>query len=66
MKLALQQGLAGLRDHRLRTVLTALGVVFGVAAVIAMLSISEGARREALAQFESLGADSVIVLHQEP
>jgi len=66
MMQALQQGLAGLRDHRLRTLLTALGVVFGVAAVIAMLSISEGARREALAQFESLGADSVIVLHQDP
>jgi putative ABC transport system permease protein len=63
---ALQQGLIGLRDHRLRTVLTALGVVFGVAAVIAMLSISEGARREALAQFESLGADNVIVMHQDP
>ncbi len=66
MRFALQQGLAGLRDHRVRTVLTALGVVFGVAAVIAMLSISEGARREALAQFESLGADNVIVMHQDP
>ncbi len=63
---AWQQGLSGLRDHRLRTILTALGVVFGVAAVIAMLSISEGARREALAQFESLGADNVIVMHQDP
>jgi putative ABC transport system permease protein len=66
VRLALQQGLAGLRDHRLRTVLTALGVVFGVGAVVAMLSISEGARREALAQFESLGADNVIVLHRDP
>jgi putative ABC transport system permease protein len=66
VRLALQQGLVGLRDHRLRTVLTALGVVFGVGAVVAMLSISEGARREALAQFESLGADNVIVLHQDP
>jgi len=41
-------------------------VVFGVAAVVAMLSISEGARQEALAQFESLGADNVIVMHQDP
>jgi len=40
--------------------------VFGVAAVVAMLSISEGARQEALAQFESLGADNVIVMHQDP
>ena len=40
--------------------------MFGVAAVVAMLSISEGARQEALAQFESLGADNVIVMHQDP
>jgi len=66
VRLELQLGLAGLRDHRLRTFLTMLGVIFGVAAVIAMLSISEGAKREALAQFETLGIDSIVVLHQDP
>jgi len=66
MRLALQLGLNGLRDHRMRTFLTTLGVVFGVAAVIAMLSISEGAKQEALSQFESLGIDNIVVLHQDP
>ena len=41
-------GLNGLLSHKLRSVLTALGIIFGVAAVIAMLSIGEGARQEAL------------------
>ena len=53
--------IAGLKDHRVRTFLTTLGVVFGVAAVISMLSISEGAKNEALAQFESLGIDNILV-----
>jgi putative ABC transport system permease protein len=57
--------LAGLKDHRVRTFLTTLGVVFGVAAVISMLSISEGAKSEALAQFESLGIDNIVVMHKD-
>jgi putative ABC transport system permease protein len=62
--LVLRQGVEGLRSHRLRTLLTTLGMIFGVAAVIAMLSIGEGAKREALAQFQRLGIDNVLVLHQ--
>jgi putative ABC transport system permease protein len=46
--------------YKLRTALSVLGVVLGVAAVIAMMSVSEGARREALAQVESLGLDNVV------
>jgi putative ABC transport system permease protein len=61
----IQLAAAGLKDHRVRTFLTALGVVFGVAAVISMLSISEGAKSEALAQFESLGIDNIVVRHQD-
>jgi putative ABC transport system permease protein len=45
--------------HRLRSSLSALGVVFGVAAVTAMSSVGEGARREALAQVGALGIDGV-------
>ncbi len=58
--------ISGLKDHRVRTFLTTLGVVFGVAAVISMLSISEGAKSEALSQFESLGVDNIVVLHRDP
>ena len=46
-------GVRGLLAHRIRSVLTALGIIFGVAAVIAMLSIGEGARLEALEQIRA-------------
>lgn len=47
--------------HKLRTLLTMLGVIFGVGAVIAMLSIGEGAKREALEQISILGINNIIV-----
>ena len=46
--------------YRLRTALSVLGVVLGVAAVIAMMSVSEGAAREALAQVDALGLDNIV------
>jgi putative ABC transport system permease protein len=61
---AVRVGLAGLETHKLRTFLTALGIIFGVASVIAMLSIGEGAKQEALEQFSLLGIQNVIVHHR--
>ena len=55
-----------LTAHKLRTVLTMLGVIFGVAAVISMLSIGEGAKREALEQISILGIKNVIVSARVP
>ena len=49
--------LEGLSRYKLRTSLSVLGVVLGVAAVIAMMSVSEGASREALRQIEALGLE---------
>ena len=46
--------------YRLRTALSVLGVVLGVAAVIAMMSVGEGAAREALAQVDALGLDNIV------
>jgi putative ABC transport system permease protein len=57
----LLMGIEGLRVHRLRSMLTMLGIIFGVAAVIAMLSIGEGAKREALAKYKVLGVNNIIV-----
>ena len=54
-------GLRSLTQHKLRSTLSILGVVFGVAAVVAMSSVGEGARREALAQVGALGIDSITV-----
>lgn len=59
-------GLGGLLAHKLRSVLTALGIIFGVAAVIAMLSIGEGARREALEQIRLMGVNNIIIRSKEP
>jgi len=58
--------LDSLREHRLRTGLTMLGVIFGVGAVIAMLSIGEGAKQEALEQISILGINNIIVSAKPP
>jgi len=47
--------------HKLRSLLSVIGVLFGVAAVVAMSSVGEGARREVLAQIGALGIDSISV-----
>ncbi|MBA3541114.1 MAG: ABC transporter permease [Deltaproteobacteria bacterium] len=53
--------LESLAEHKLRTTLTMLGMMFGVGAVIAMLSIGAGAEREALALIERLGTRNVVI-----
>jgi putative ABC transport system permease protein len=59
-------GLRGLLLHKLRSALSILGVVFGVAAVVAMSSVGEGARREALDQLGALGMDSLTLRARRP
>jgi putative ABC transport system permease protein len=59
-------GLDGLLSHKLRSLLTALGIIFGVAAVIAMLSIGEGARQEALEQISLMGVNNIIIRAKDP
>jgi putative ABC transport system permease protein len=51
-----------LRAHKLRSILTMLGIVIGVAAVIATVSIGGGAREEVVGRIKSLGANLIIVL----
>jgi putative ABC transport system permease protein len=58
---ALRIGMVSLLSHKMRTLLTMLGMIFGVAAVIAMLSIGEGARKQALENIRLLGADNIII-----
>jgi len=53
--------LKGLMAHRLRAVLATLGIVVGVAAVIVMLAVGEGAKREVLGKIQGLGTNLVIV-----
>ncbi len=47
--------------NRFRSILTALGIIFGVAAVIAMLAIGNGARQEILDQMKMVGINNIII-----
>src|SRR3954464_4956290 len=47
--------------NKLRASLTSLGILFGVASVIAMLAIGNGAEQEILAQMKLLGANNIVV-----
>ena len=58
--------LKNLRLHKLRSLLTALGIIFGVAAVIIMVAMGEGAKREALEQISQLGARNILVKSVPP
>jgi putative ABC transport system permease protein len=51
----------GVGANRLRAVLTALGIVFGVAAVIAMLAIGSGAKQAILEQMKLIGTNNIVV-----
>jgi putative ABC transport system permease protein len=59
-------GFSDLRAHKLRSFLTALGMIFGVGAVICMLSIGEGASAEQLENIRLLGSQNIIVRSVEP
>lgn len=58
---AFRSALDNLAAHKLRSALTMLGMIFGVGAVIAMMSIGAGAERQALASIERLGLRNVLV-----
>jgi len=51
----------GLIDHKFRSFLTMLGIIFGTASVIAMVSIGEGAKKQAIAKYQDLGISNIII-----
>ncbi|MBI1357755.1 MAG: FtsX-like permease family protein [Acidobacteria bacterium] len=57
----LWMGLASLLAHKLRSLLTMLGMIFGVGAVVAMLSITAGAQQEMVRYIDLLGVNNIIV-----
>ena len=61
----LRLGVQNLLVHRLRTLLTMLGMIFGVAAVVSMLSIGAGARQKVMAVIEQMGVHNLIVEAKE-
>ncbi len=52
----------GLMTHKMRTSLTMLGVMFGVAAVIAIVSVAEGAKLELMRHIEAMGANTISII----
>ncbi len=51
-----------LRGHRLRTVLSVAGVAVGIAAVVALTALGEGARRYVMREFTALGSNLLVVM----
>ena len=54
-------GLKNIHLHKLRSLLTTLGIIFGVSAVIIMVAIGEGTKQAALEQLRQLGAKNVLI-----
>jgi putative ABC transport system permease protein len=61
----LRLGFENLLLHRLRSALTMLGIIFGVAAVVSMLSIGAGARQKVMALIEQMGVHNLIIEAKE-
>ena len=55
----------GVATHKLRSFLTILGIVIGVAAVISLMSIGRGATADILSHIEGMGADLIIISPKE-
>ena len=58
---AFRSAMGDLAAHKLRSALTMLGMIFGVGAVIAMLSIGAGAERQAMEMIERMGLRNILV-----
>ncbi|NOR87744.1 MAG: FtsX-like permease family protein [Bacteroidales bacterium] len=59
--LSIQIAVGAVIDNKVRSVLTALGIIFGVAAVIAMLAIGNGAKKEVLDQMKLVGVNNIVI-----
>ncbi len=66
LKRIVRLGIKTLWLHRLRSLLTVLGIVFGVCSMIAMLAIGEGASYEAQEQIKNLGSQNIILKSVKP
>lgn len=64
--LLLRSALRSLRHHKMRSLLTTLGIIIGVIAIIAVLSIGEGAKYKVRKEIEKIGTNFVVVLAASP
>ncbi len=61
-----KMGVKNLLNHKLRSFLTMLGIVFGVSSVISMLAVGEGANRDVMEQIQKLGSNNIIINSVKP
>ena len=61
LMMVLRVAVSSLTVHKMRTILTMLGIVIGVAAVISLVAVGQGAQAQVLSQFQSLGSNLVTV-----
>ena len=61
LKFSAEMAFNGITSNLLRTFLTVLGISIGVAAVVSLMGIGEGARKSIVAQFESLGENVIVI-----
>ena len=61
LKSNFSEALRVILTNKIRTFLTALGIIFGVAAVITMLAIGNGAEKEILSQLELVGVNNIVI-----
>ena len=62
LKYSIKTAVGGLRTHKSRSALTILGIVIGVASVIALLSVGEGAGDTITGQIESIGTNVIYIM----
>jgi putative ABC transport system permease protein len=58
-------GLSSLLVHKLRSLLTMLGMIFGVGSVVSMLSITAGAQKDIIASIDQLGVNNILIEAKE-
>jgi len=66
LKRTVRLGVKSIYSHGLRSLLTVMGMVFGVSSVIAMLAVGEGASFEAQEQLRQLGSNNIIIKSIKP
>lgn len=65
LMMVLRVGITALTVHKMRSFLTMLGVVIGIAAVIALVGVGKGAQAQVVSQFESLGSNLLQIVKPE-
>ena len=58
---SLKMAVSSLRANKMRALLTMLGIIVGIASVIAIVSLGEGGKKEVLGQFDQIGASTVMI-----